>query len=84
MLISNSQYKNHFDALIKADISIPKHLSLELKCPICLDCFGEVNSTKMATKEDASPTSLGGTKVAFTCKKCNNSWAYWKALRISF
>lgn len=42
-------------------------------CPFCLKSFSEetVNSLSL---EDAPQESLGGSKVALTCKKCNNSF----------
>jgi hypothetical protein len=58
-------------------------IDLELKydrtyiCPICLDQFSSKDlSTKLIgnylTEEDAPPASLGGKKIALTCKKCNS------------
>lgn len=58
-------------------------IDLELKydrtyiCPICLDQFSEKDlSTKLIanylTEEDAPPASLGGKRIALTCKKCNS------------
>jgi len=61
-------------------------------CPICLREFSEdhLNEDKyenFLTAEDAPPDSLGGTKVALTCRECNNScgqqidWHLSEALR---
>ena len=45
-------------------------------CPICLTEFTETdlqdNSSNFLTLEDAPPDSLGGSKIALTCKKCNS------------
>src|SRR5260221_763421 len=45
-------------------------------CPICLDEFNENDLTpsvnNFLTLEDAPPDSLSGSKIALTCKKCNN------------
>jgi hypothetical protein len=45
-------------------------------CPICLIEFTETdlqdNSSNFLTLEDAPPDSLGGSKIALTCKKCNS------------
>lgn len=46
-------------------------------CPLCLNQFSEndlvANKTKnYLTEEDAPPASLGGSRIALTCKKCNS------------
>lgn len=46
-------------------------------CPLCLNQFSEddliSNKTKnYLTEEDAPPASLGGSRIALTCKKCNS------------
>ena len=45
-------------------------------CPICLREFTETdlveNSCNFLTLEDAPPDSLGGSKIALTCKECNS------------
>ncbi len=46
-------------------------------CPICLDEFSEndlyeSSDKNFLTLEDAPPNSLGGNKIALTCKKCNS------------
>lgn len=45
-------------------------------CPICLNEFTEIdledNGRNFLTLEDAPPDALGGSKIALTCKKCNN------------
>jgi hypothetical protein len=47
-------------------------------CPICFDVFFEKDlmnsSINPLTFEDIPPLSLGGKKLALTCKKCN-SWS---------
>jgi hypothetical protein len=45
-------------------------------CPICLMEFTDTdlqnNSSNFLTLEDAPPHSLGGGKIALTCKRCNS------------
>lgn len=45
-------------------------------CPVCLNQFSEsdltADSKNMLTLEDSPPDSLGGKKVALTCKECNS------------
>ena len=45
-------------------------------CPVCLNQFSEsdltADSKNMLTLEDSPPDSLGGKKVALTCRDCNN------------
>lgn len=61
-------------------------------CPVCLREFSEdhLDETKYAnflTAEDAPPDTLGGSKVALTCRECNNGcgveidWHLAEALR---
>lgn len=50
-------------------------------CPLCLNQFSEddliSNKTKnYLTEEDAPPASLGGSRIALTCKKCNSECGY--------
>lgn len=73
MLITKEQYDSHFDALINSGVACDNLTPLAPVCPICLHPFSNERATSVATKEDAPPQSLGGTKVALTCKKCNNS-----------
>ncbi|WP_315263943.1 hypothetical protein [Tannerella forsythia] len=58
-------------------------ISFELKysktyiCPLCLNQFSETDldcskSENCLTEEDAPPASLGGSRIALTCKKCNS------------
>jgi hypothetical protein len=58
-------------------------ISVDLKydktyiCPICLNQFSEADldcttSKNCLTEEDAPPDSLGGSRIALTCKKCNS------------
>jgi len=47
-------------------------------CPICLREFSERHLTPLLkenhlTLEDAPPDSLGGSRIALTCKECNNT-----------
>lgn len=41
-------------------------------CPFCLRSFGEENVASLSL-EDAPQEALGGSKVALTCKECNNT-----------
>lgn len=58
-------------------------IDIELKfdktyiCPLCLKQFSEDDlisndSKNYLTEEDAPPASLGGSRIALTCKKCNS------------
>lgn len=73
MLIIPEQFDNHFGALRKSGISLEQLNPLIPICPICLQPFSENEPMKKATKEDAPPQSLGGSKLVLTCKSCNNS-----------
>lgn len=42
-------------------------------CPFCLKSFSD-KAINFLSLEDAPQKSLGGNKVALTCKKCNNSF----------
>lgn len=44
----------------------------EYICPICLNSFNKEQLNKLSM-EDAPQASLGGKKIAITCKKCNNT-----------
>jgi len=72
MLISESQFQNHFEALMRTGMNLTIN-PLEQICPICMRPFSEVSEMTRATKEDAPPASLGGSRIALTCKKCNSS-----------
>ncbi len=46
-------------------------------CPLCLNQFSDIDlisneSKNYLTEEDAPPASLGGSRIALTCKKCNS------------
>lgn len=73
MLITSDQYDNHFRAMSESGILEDNSVPLMPICPICLQPFSETDLSRMETKEDAPPQSLGGTKVVLTCKNCNNS-----------
>lgn len=58
-------------------------ISVDLKyekayiCPLCLNQFSIADldcatSNNCLTEEDAPPYSLGGSRIALTCKKCNS------------
>jgi hypothetical protein len=63
---------------------IPNDIELKYNptyiCPICKNPFSESDldesSTNRLTLEDAPPDSLGGRKIALTCKVCNNTCGY--------
>ena len=42
-------------------------------CPFCLKCFS-VDNVASLSLEDAPQYALGGSKVALTCKECNNTF----------
>lgn len=52
--------------------SIIKTENNDYICPICLREFSKDNINKLSL-EDAPQYSLGGRKIAITCKECNNS-----------
>ena len=45
----------------------------EYICPICLNKFDSTQLEELLSLEDAPQKSLGGSKIAITCKKCNNT-----------
>ena len=57
----------------KKQLSILRHLgyteSDEYVCPFCLRSFTDVS---LISLEDAPQEALGGSKIALTCKECNN------------
>ena len=72
------RYSSHLSTLINEGEL--KDVKLEFEnsyiCPICLSQFTESDlasdSKNMLTLEDSPPDSLGGKKVALTCKSCNS------------
>lgn len=76
--------KSLFDKFSNQLLLLKEHGIIDIKfkyekpylCPICLDEFTEMhleNSREnFLTLEDAPPDSLGGTKIALTCKQCNS------------
>jgi len=65
--------------LLKANGLITREFKYEdpYICPICLREFSEdhLDETKynnFLTAEDAPPAALGGSKIALTCRECNN------------
>lgn len=60
-------------SLIEVNLKYPKTYI----CPLCLSQFEEEDlisneSKNSLTEEDAPPASLGGSRIALTCKKCNS------------
>src|SRR5690348_9023542 len=46
-------------------------------CPICLRAFAEEALTDgLLTREHAPPRSVGGQRLALTCKSCNSTAGY--------
>lgn len=78
-----TKFTNQLDILSSLKL-LPSHLDLKYSptyiCPICAKPFGqrdlEQSSPNRLTLEDAPPDSLGGRKIALTCKKCNNTCGY--------
>lgn len=77
--------KNLFDkfskqlAILRSEGFVKGNFKYELSylCPICLDEFSEQDLVEVPNKnyltlEDAPPASLGGSKIALTCKTCNS------------
>ncbi|MGF7077716.1 hypothetical protein [Mucilaginibacter sp. UYCu711] len=65
--------------LLKANglIDIDFKYAAPYLCPICLrefseDHLDESKHQNFLTAEDAPPDALGGTKIALTCRECNN------------
>lgn len=43
-------------------------------CPVCLIAFGEETlALRFLTREDVPPKSMGGRKLALTCRRCNSA-----------
>ena len=42
-------------------------------CPLCMQKFNEEEVKTILTEEDVPQRSLGGKRIALTCKKCNNT-----------
>src|ERR687892_136380 len=42
-------------------------------CPVCLHAFGEeALALRFLTREDVPPKSMGGRRLALTCRRCNS------------
>ena len=41
-------------------------------CPICLNEYSEQDVKNVLTEEDVPQKSLGGNRIALTCRKCNS------------
>lgn len=64
-----SNFASHLDLLRKEGLTTGEG---EYICPICLSKFDKTQIKELSL-EDAPQASLGGTKIAITCKKCNNT-----------
>lgn len=64
------KYSIHIELLRKE--LIIKETNNYYVCPICLKKFSK-NQISDLSLEDAPQFSLGGSKIAITCKSCNNS-----------
>ncbi len=65
-------FANHLQLLRSNDII---DVEGEYICPICLKPFAK-KDLKSLSLEDAPQESLGGKKIAITCKSCNNRCGY--------
>lgn len=64
-----SSFASHLDLLRNEGITTDTG---EYICPICLNKFDSSQLSELSL-EDAPQASLGGNKIAITCKKCNNT-----------
>ena len=64
-----SNFASHLDLLRNESLTMEEG---EFICPICLNKFDSTQSQELSL-EDAPQASLGGSKIAITCKKCNNT-----------
>lgn len=60
-------YKNQLHLLKELGCNVPENYI----CPFCLQTFEDI---KLLSLEDAPQEKLGGSKIALTCKNCNNSF----------
>ncbi len=45
-------------------------------CPLCMKAYKEENIKKIPTEEDVPQHSLGGSRIALTCRHCNSRCGY--------
>lgn len=64
-----SNFASHLNLLRNEGLTTEKG---EYICPICLSKFDKTQIKELSL-EDAPQASLGGSKIAITCKKCNNT-----------
>lgn len=43
------------------------------KCPLCMQSFSDDEVVKNLTEEDVPQASLGGKRIALTCRSCNST-----------
>lgn len=68
-----NKYITHIELLHNANILT--EIDNDYICPICLRKFSKEQISALSL-EDAPQDSLGGHKIAITCKDCNNSCGY--------
>lgn len=49
------------------------HISGDYLCPLCMNVFNENEVMTILTEEDVPQCSLGGKRIALTCRKCNST-----------
>lgn len=67
--MTQEECKNQLALLAELGMDVqPRYM-----CPFCLCYFDD---TALISKEDAPQDSLGGSKIALTCKECNNKFGW--------
>ena len=64
-----NKFSSHLDLLRNEGLTVEKG---DYICPICLNKFDNTQLKELSL-EDAPQASLGGNKIAITCKSCNNT-----------
>lgn len=47
------------------------------KCPLCMQSFSDDEVVKNLTEEDVPQASLGGKRIALTCRSCNSTCGHF-------
>jgi HNH endonuclease len=72
---SRAWFDQGCDAFKRAFPEIAKNVPADrfYVCPVCLHAFGEeALALRFLTREDVPPKSVGGRKLALTCRQCNS------------
>ena len=68
-LMSIEDYKKQLSVLAELGYDVQK----EFRCPFCLQ---NIHDPAKISREDAPQEALGGSKIALTCKDCNNRYGW--------